>query len=149
MALSRRATQIALIVAVPIAVVASLMEIVAICSATMVDKVDAYEFADMLYFVLGYPLTRIVFVLAPGGLQDNQNWWGVPLLDALLICQWVVWLQAAVYVGRGGRRLWRIIEIPKSSPMTIWPDRITKADGRRFKMRPPKMRLHLPQESQR
>ena len=148
MALSRRATQMALMVAVPIAGVASLMEIVAIRSATTVGRLDAYEFADMLYLIFGYPLTRIVFILAPRGLQDNQNWWGVPLLDALLFSQWVIWFQGIVYIGRGLRRLWQMIEIPASSPPTIWPDRITKADGRRFKMRPHKMRLNLPQERQ-
>jgi hypothetical protein len=93
-------------------------------------------------------LTRIVLILAPGGLQESQNWWGVPLLDALLIFQWIIWFQGAVYIGRGLRRLWQMIEIPPSSPPTIWPDRITKADGRRFKMRPHKMRLNLPQERQ-
>jgi hypothetical protein len=149
MALSRRATQIALIVAVPIAALASLMEIVAIRSATTVGRPDAYEFADMLFLTFGYPLTRIVLILAPGGLQESQNWWGVPLLDALLIFQWVVWLQGAVYIGRGLRRLWRVLEIPVSTRPTIWPHRITKADGRRFKMRPHKMRLNLPQERQR
>ena len=80
MALSKRANQLALLVAAPMAAFASLMEIVAICSATTLGKFEAYEFADMVYVIFGYPLTRIVFILAPGGLQDNQNWWGIPLM---------------------------------------------------------------------
>ena len=149
MALSRRATQLALIVAVPIAVVASLMEIVAILSATGFSKLEAYEFADMLYLMFGYPLTRIIFILAPSGLQGNQNWWGIPLLNALLVFQWMIWFQATVLIGRALKRVWRMIEIPSRSVPTIWPDRITRADGRRFKLRTYEMRPRFPREAKR
>ena len=149
MALSRRATQLALIVAVPIAVVASLMEIVAILSATGFGKLEAYEFADMLYLMFGYPLTRIIFILVPSGLQGNQNWWGIPLLNALLVFQWMIWFQATVLIGRALKRVWRMIEIPSRSVPTIWPDRITRADGRRFKLRTYEMRPRFPREAKR
>src|SRR5438105_10612535 len=112
MALSKPATRLALIVAVPIAAIASSMEIVAICSATVLGRLEAYEFADMLYLMFGYPLTRIIFILAPGGLREEQNWWGIPLLNVLLIFQWIIWLQALVYIGRGLLFVWRLIEIP-------------------------------------
>jgi hypothetical protein len=148
MALSKRANQLALLVAAPIATIASLMEIVAISSATTVGKLEAYEFADTLYVIFGYPLTRIVLILAPGGLKDNQNWWGLPLLNALLIFQWMIWFQAVVYVGRGFRRLWRIVDGRFPSPPTIWPDRIMKADGRRFKLRTYKMPLRVKETQQ-
>jgi hypothetical protein len=149
MALSRRANQLALVVAAPLAVVASLMEIVAICSASRFGKLEAHEFADMLYLMLGYPLTWIIFILAPTGLQGNQDWWGIPLLNALLIFQWMVWFQATVLIGRALKRVWRIIEIPPRSVPTIWPDRITRADGRRFKLRPYEMRSRFPKGAKR
>jgi len=149
MALSRRANQLALLMAGPIAVLASLMEIVAIYSASKFGKLEAYEFADMIYSMLGYPLTRIVFILAPSGLQGNQDWWGIPLLNALLIFQWMVWFQATVLIGRALKRAWRIIEIPSRSVPAIWPDRITRADGRRFKLRPYEMRPRFPKGAKR
>jgi hypothetical protein len=139
MALSKRANQLALLVAAPIAAMASLMEVVAISSPTTLGKSDAYEFAGVLFAAFGYPLTRIIFILAPDGLQHNQNWWGIPLLDGLLIFQWLIWFQAAVYIGRGLRGVWRLIDNRFPAPPTIWPDRITRADGRRFKMRPYKL----------
>ena len=146
MALSKRANHLALLVAAPIAAIASLMEVVAICSATTLGKFEAYEFAGTVFAIFGYPLTRIIFILAPVGLEGNQNWWGIPLLDALLIFQWLIWFQAVVYIGRGLLRVWRVIDNRFPSPPTVWPDRIIRADGHRFKLRPHKRRLN-PQES--
>jgi len=122
--------------AVPIAALASLIELVAIHSSTAMFQFEAYQLADTIYLVLGFPLTRIVFILAPAGLQGNQNWWGIPLLDVLLIYQWIIWLQTAVVIGRTFQYAWRRIEAPFQPQPISWPKRIVKADGRRFKMPP-------------
>ena len=140
MALSKWATRIAMMIAVPIAAVASLIEFISIHSRTTIGRFGAYEFASTIYLVFGYPMTRIAFILTPGGLQDNQKWWGIPLLNLLLIYQWVIWLQAAALICKMFQYACRMIEAPFQPRAINWPDRIVKADGRRFKMRPYRMR---------
>jgi hypothetical protein len=146
MALSKWATRTALVLAVPIAALASLIELVAIRSSDAFLHFEAYQLADTIYLVFGYPLTRIAFILAPGGLQDNQNWWGIPLLNVLLIYQWVIWLQAVVVIGKMFQYAWRRIEAPFQPQPICWPNRIVKADGRRFKMRSYRARRRPPEK---
>ena len=135
MALNKWATRIALTLSAPIIFVASCLEVAAMLSSDQVAKLEGYEIADRFYLVLGYPLTRLIKIFAPNGLQDRYNWWAVPLLTLLFACQWIIWAQLLVLVGRTAEALWRSLVGPSEPLETVWPIDVVKADGRRYKRR--------------
>ena len=54
-----------------------------------------------MYHYLGLPLTHIIYVFkAKGTLETSDNWWALPMVDALFIAQWIIWAQFAVLMAR-------------------------------------------------
>ena len=133
------ATAMAVTLSVPVVLFASFIEFASMHNSEMVLKIEGYQMADMLYLFLGYPLTRIIFIFAANGLNDNDNWWGIPLLDALFICQWIVWARLLALLGTWSAHLGRRFFSPSQSIEFKWPEHVVKADGRRFRL-PPRSR---------
>ena len=135
MALNKWATRVAIALSTPIILFASAITLMATFTNDRTAKVVGYDVADALYLLLGYPLTGIVNILAtPSGLQDSDTWWALPLLNTLFVFQWIIWAQMIVLMGRACRLFWHRFVPVQVSPH-VWPDRIVKADGRRFRLK--------------
>jgi hypothetical protein len=138
MKLSKLATRLALLLAAPLIIIASLFELIGTLSRDPMIKDDAYVLGDAIYFRLGYPLTRIVFIFTgQARLEDSDNWWAIPLLAGLLVFQWIVWGQLVVLIGKAFQSFLRSGPREVLTPHTVWPDYIVRADGRRYRMRTP------------
>lgn len=118
MRLSKFATRFAVVTSLPFVALASLCELVGTLSSDLMVKDDMYTYGDAIYFYLGYPLPRLLLIfVGHGGLRDADSWWAVPLLDALLIIQWVVWAQLVVLINRMLKYLWPSITGRKSAAL--------------------------------
>ena len=136
MALNKWATRFAITLSVPIMLLASFIALVAILSSSNEMKIDCYDLSNALFLFFGYPITRIVNIFAvPGGLQDRDIWWALPLLNLLLLSQWIIWAQMIALIGRFLLRLSRPFARPAPPLQSVWPDHIVKADGRRYRLR--------------
>lgn len=136
MALSKWATRFAIILSVPIMLLASFIAMVAMLSSSNEMKIDCYDLSAGLYLFFGYPLTRIINIFAgPGGLQDRDSWWALPLVNLLLLFQWIIWAQMIALIGRCLVALSRPFARPAPPFQSVWPDHIVKADGRRYRLR--------------
>jgi hypothetical protein len=136
MKLCRVATRPALLLAAPLIMIASLFELIGTLSSNPMTKDDAYVLGDTIFFRLGYPLTRIVFIFTgQAKLEDSDNWWAIPLLAGLLIIQWIIWGQLAVLIGKTFQSFLRSAPREVLTPHTVSPDYIVRADGRRYRMR--------------
>jgi hypothetical protein len=136
MALNKWATRFAIMLSVPIMLLASFIALIAILSSTNEVKTDCYNLSHSLYLFFGYPLTRIINIFAvPGGLQDRDSWWALPLLNLLLLSQWIIWAQVIALIGRFLLALSRPFARPAPPLQSVWPDHIVKADGRRYRLR--------------
>lgn len=135
MALNKWATRFAVLLSFPIVVFALLTSLVATFTTNYAAKIEGYEIGDGLYLRFGYPLTGIIHIFTgSSGLRDADSWWALPLLTILFIFQWVIWAQLIVLIARVFRHLWRCA-LPTPSSLHVWPDRIVKADGRRFRLK--------------
>ena len=111
MKLSRLATRLAVILSLPFVGVGLMFELLATFASVPGAKADGYELGDGIYFFLGYPLTRLLFIfIGQHSLQDNDNWWAVPLLSALFITQWIIWAQLISLVSRCAQNLWLFLQ---------------------------------------
>ena len=141
MALNKWATRSAILLAAPIILFASFIELVAMLGGDTAAKIDGHEIGDGLYLFLGCPLTRIINIFAnPGGLQDSDNWWAVPFLNVLFLLQWIIWAQLIALAGRLFQALWNPFAKTTPSLQSVWPDYVIKADGRRYRLRAPASR---------
>ena len=101
LALSKKATRVALALSLPFILLGSSMWITATWSSDLVRRVELYGCADPMYHYLGGPLTHIVYVFKPDRLlETSDNWWALPLIDALFVAQWIIWAQLVVLVAR-------------------------------------------------
>jgi len=142
MGLNKWATRFAIMFSVPIMLLASFIAMVAMLSSSNEMKSDCYDLSDGLYLFFGYPLTRIINIFAhPGGLNDKDNWWALPLLNLLFLLQWIIWAQMIALIGRFLLALSRPFARPALPLQPVWPDRIVKADGRRYRLRTPPSKL--------
>lgn len=136
MKLSKAATRLVLLVAAPLIMIASLFELIGALSSNPMTKEDAYVLGDTIYFRLGYPLTRIVFIFTgQARLEHRDSWWAIPLLAGLLVFQWIIWGQLVVLIGKAFQSLLRTGPTEVLTPHAVWPDYIVRADGRRYRMR--------------
>ncbi|HEY6246303.1 MAG TPA: hypothetical protein VIX17_20290 [Pyrinomonadaceae bacterium] len=104
--LSKKATWCAIAVALPFTLLGSAMWIMATFSSDPVRRVELYGCADPMYHYLGGPLTHIVYVFTPAGtLETSDNWWALPLINALFVAQWIIWAQLIVLVARLLKRI--------------------------------------------
>ena len=135
MALNKWATLFAILLSLPIILFALLNSLAASFTSNQAAKLEGYDIGDGLYLVLGYPLTGIIYIFTgSGGLRDADGWWALPLLTILFLFQWVIWAQLIVLIGRVIRHMWRC-KVPTRPSLHVWPDRIVKADGRRFRLK--------------
>lgn len=96
MRLSKKATAWAVICSLPFIILATYSWIrAAVTSDSML-----YEGGDIIYLGFGFPLTQILYIFKPIPLADSDNWWAIPLLDALFIFQWVIWGQLFALIYR-------------------------------------------------
>ncbi len=141
MKISKLATRLALLLAAPLIMIASLFEIIGTLSSNPMTKDEAYVLGDAIYFWLGYPLTRIVFIFTgQTRLEDSDNRWAIPLLAGLLVFQWIIWGQLVVLIGKACQSFLRTGPREVLTPHTVWPDYIVRADGRRYRLRSPPCR---------
>jgi hypothetical protein len=104
--LNKKATKFAVASALPFVLLGSFMWLMAALSDNPVARVELYGCADPMYHYLGLPLTHIIYIFkAEGALETSDNWWALPMVDALLIAQWIIWAQLAVVVGRVVKRI--------------------------------------------
>jgi hypothetical protein len=135
LALNKWATRFAVLLSLPIVLFGFFISLAATLTNNQVAKIEGYEIGDGLYLVLGYPLTGIIHIFAgPGGLRDADSWWALPLLTILFLFQWVIWGQLIVLIGRMFRYL-LLRALPSRPSLHVWPDRIVKADGCRFRLK--------------
>ena len=98
--LSREAARAALLVSWPFTALGSLMLLPPRGDAS--PGWEGYAFVDGVYFVFGYPLTHIAFIVRPGGrLRPGDHWWAMPLLNFLFFAQWMIWTQSVALAGKG------------------------------------------------
>ena len=59
-----------------------------------------YDFlGGAAYTFFGFPLTSIALrLISP--LAFDQHWWQLPTLSALVILQWIIWANLALWIGR-------------------------------------------------
>lgn len=137
MALNKWATRFAILLSTPILLFALLTSLFATFTSNNIARVEGHELGDGLYLLFGYPLTGIIYIFTnSSGLRDVDGWWALPLLTILFIFQWVIWAQLIVLIGRVFRHIWRRA-LPAPSSLHVWPDRIVKADGRRYRLKTP------------
>jgi hypothetical protein len=99
--LSRGATRVALLVSWPFTVLGSLM-LLPPRGEPSPGWGEAYGFIYGIYFVFGYPLTHIAFILRPRGeVEPGDYWWAIPLLNFLFFWQWMIWTQLLALAGKG------------------------------------------------
>jgi len=99
--LNKKATGLAVALALPFVLLGSSMWLMASHSDNPVARAELYGCADPMYHYLGLPLTHIIYVFkAQGTLETSDNWWALPMVDALFIAQWIIWAQFAVLVAR-------------------------------------------------
>jgi hypothetical protein len=129
------ATRLAVLLSIPVILLASFIEVAATLNADQAAKIETYEISDGLYLFFGYPLTQIIIIFSkPGGLQDSDNWGAVPLLNCLFIAQWVIWAQLIALIGKAFQTsYWFLATTPFVEP--AWPDYVIRADGRRYRLR--------------
>jgi hypothetical protein len=141
MKLSKAATRLVLLLAAPLIMIISLSELIGSLSSNPMTKDNAYVPGDAIYFRLGYPLTRIVFIFTgQARLEDSDNWWAMPLLAGLFVFQWIIWGQLIVLIGKAFQFSLRTGPREDLTPHAVWPDYIVRADGRRYRMRTPPCR---------
>jgi len=118
--LSNRATWFATALALPFVLLGSAMWISASWSSDVVRRVELYGCADPMYHYLGGPLTHIVYVFTPAGtLETSDNWWALPLINALFVAQWIIWAQLIVLVARLLKRM-RIRTASEATDCSCW-----------------------------
>lgn len=124
-----------ILLSLPIVLFALLNSLVATFTSNRAVKMEGFDIADGLYLLFGYPLTGVIHIFTgSNGLRDTDSWWALPLLTILFLFQWVIWAQLIVLIGRVVRHMWRCA-VPTRPTLRVWPDRIVKADGRRFRLK--------------
>jgi hypothetical protein len=98
---SAKATWFGVAAAVPFILLGSAMWMMATWSSDPVRRVELYGCADPLFHYLGGPLTHIVYMFTTDGLlKASDNWWALPMVDALFVAQWIIWAQLILLIGR-------------------------------------------------
>lgn len=126
MRLHTKVTLIAALVAMPFAISGGCIWRDGVAAVQSSDR--SFYYYDYLgtqaYLLFGFPLTLIAMHVLPGfGFDDH--WWGIPTLSALVILQWIIWANLAVWIGR---KIMRNQETTRTSQQSLRGDSENRAE---------------------
>jgi len=107
MSVARRvATLVAVMISLPFVITAGYW---AYKAGTLDTPGYYYSFAAGIVYLLGSPLTLLLFVFirCVRPLSYSDNWWAIPVMSCLFILQWVLWAQCVVWFVKRRRGILR------------------------------------------